>query len=67
MYFLRQGKDKSVYFDRRRTSISGVSAFLLAHMPLAMDLLGFQGATSNSGNAMLGVSAIILESFRVVG
>lgn len=34
---------------------SGVSAFLLAHMPLAMDLLNFQGATAASGTAMLGV------------
>jgi len=32
----------------------GVSAFLLAHMPLAMDLLGFQGSTSASGVAYLG-------------
>jgi len=32
----------------------GVSAFLLAHMPLAMDLLNFQHATSGSGVAMLG-------------
>lgn len=39
---------------------SGVSAFLLAHMPLAMDLLGFQGATPMSGTAMLGVSAFSL-------
>jgi len=32
----------------------GVSAFLLAHMPLAMDLLNFQGATAASSTAMLG-------------
>jgi len=32
----------------------GVSAFLLAHMPLAMDLLNFQGAAAASGVAMLG-------------
>lgn len=38
----------------------GVSAFLLAHMPLAMDLLNFQGATAASSTAMLGVR--VLES-----
>ncbi|EJD05917.1 uncharacterized protein FOMMEDRAFT_26712 [Fomitiporia mediterranea MF3/22] len=32
----------------------GVSAFLLAHMPLSMDLLNFQGATAASSVAMLG-------------
>jgi len=32
----------------------GVSSFLLAHMPLAMDLLNFQGATAASSTAMLG-------------
>lgn len=32
----------------------GISAFLLAHMPLAMDLLNFRGATSASSVAMLG-------------
>jgi len=32
----------------------GVSSFLLAHMPLAMDLLGFQGADGDSGLATLG-------------
>ncbi|KAL5529147.1 hypothetical protein ACEPAG_5121 [Sanghuangporus baumii] len=32
----------------------GISAFLLAHMPLSMDLMGFQGAAPASGTAMLG-------------
>jgi len=32
----------------------GVSSFLLAHMPLSMDLLNFQGATAASSTAMLG-------------
>jgi len=32
----------------------GVSSFLLAHMPLAMDLLNFRGATAASSVAMLG-------------
>ncbi|KAI5124524.1 hypothetical protein M0805_003048 [Coniferiporia weirii] len=32
----------------------GVSSFLLAHTPLAMDLLNFQGATAASSTAMLG-------------
>ncbi|KAH8117437.1 GPR1/FUN34/yaaH family-domain-containing protein [Phellopilus nigrolimitatus] len=32
----------------------GVSSFLLAHMPLAMDLLNFQGATAASSTGMLG-------------
>jgi len=32
----------------------GITSFLLAHVPLSMDLLGFQGATSASSVAMLG-------------
>jgi len=32
----------------------GVSSFLFAHVPLAMDLLNFQGATAASSVAMLG-------------
>lgn len=32
----------------------GVSAFLLAHTPLSMDLMGFRGASAASGVAMLG-------------
>ncbi|KAF8586224.1 hypothetical protein K439DRAFT_1631833 [Ramaria rubella] len=32
----------------------GVSAFLLAHLPLTFDLLGFQSADANSGLAILG-------------
>jgi len=32
----------------------GITCFLLAHMPLAMDLLGFQGAIPDSGLATLG-------------
>jgi len=32
----------------------GVTSFLLAHLPLSMDLLGFRGASSGSGVAMLG-------------
>jgi len=32
----------------------GITAFLLAHMPLSMDLLGFQGASAASGVAILG-------------
>jgi len=32
----------------------GISSFLLAHMPLSMDLMNFQGATAASSTAMLG-------------
>lgn len=51
---------QDIDLELRLVAYSGVSAFLLAHMPLAMDLLGFQGATPMSGTAMLGVSAFSL-------
>ncbi len=38
----------------------GVSSFLFAHVPLAMDLLNFQGATAASSVAMLGVNLVHL-------
>ena len=34
---------------------SGVSSFLLAQFPLALDLLNFQGTSGGSGTAAVGV------------
>jgi len=53
-----QPRDARRHYPLSRTfgnpSAFGITAFLLGHMPLAMDLLNFRGATSASSVAMLG-------------
>jgi len=53
--YLQPGPGRSTLVGRVGNAAPlGITCFLLAHMPLSMDLLGFQGATGDSGLATLG-------------